>query len=259
MRITGFIILFWVVLGSCFTGYCRERHVEIATGVYPPWVSEDVPHGGYVNHIIVEAFGRKGYTVSFHYYPWERAYNMARQGRHHATSFWADSPETRKKHAAYFFKSEPVMYAKVVFFHLKENPMQPWQTLGDLKGYRIGTMIGETSTQILKQHGLVVHDVGKAGQVFSMILNRRLDIFPLELLTGLDILYYQFGPDQSTLFSYDPKPMFETPASLLFSKDHQQGDRLVAVFNQGLAQLEQEGVRRKLYQDLVAGKYSKFK
>ncbi|HCY86857.1 MAG TPA: hypothetical protein DHV36_17135, partial [Desulfobacteraceae bacterium] len=172
-------------------------------------------------------------------------------GVHHATSFWADTEETRQKHAAFFFKSEPVMHARVVFFQLKERPMQPWKTFKDLKRYRIAGMIGETSTQILIQNGLTVHQVAKADQAFMMILFGRLDIFPLELLTGLDILKFQFGPNQAARFSYDEKSLFETPASLLFSKAHPEGKELAARFNEGLIEIKRDGTYDRFYQDLI--------
>lgn len=250
------LVIILILSGNCVPVFAGKSHVTVTTGEYPPWSSEFLPHGGFVSHVISEAFRRQNHTVIFHYFPWERAYKLAGQGQYHATSFWADSKATRDKHAAQFLKSDPVMAAKVVFFHLKTNPMTPWQTLNDLKPYRIGTMIGETSTQILKQNGLKMRNVPKAGQVFMMILSGRIDIFPLELLTGLDILQFQFGPDQAAKFGYDPKPMFETPASLLFSKQHKRGAKLVAIFNQGLGEMKKDGTYDRFYQDLVTGRYS---
>ena len=247
-----FCIILLVVVSVSPPAQSRERRVLITTGEYPPWASEGLPHGGFVTRVISEAFRRKNITPNFQYYPWERAYKLAQNGVHHATSFWADTEETREKHAEFFFKSDPVMHARVVFFQLKERPMQPWKELTDLNRYRIAGMIGETSTQILRQNGLNVHQVAKADQAFMMILFNRLDIFPLELLTGLDILRFQFGPDQAARFSYDARSLFETPASLLFSKAHPEGEELAARFNEGLREMQHDGTYAQFYQELIA-------
>ncbi len=137
--------------------------------------------------------------------------------------------------------------------------MESWETLSDLKQYRIGSMIGETSTGILHRNGLEVYSIPKADQAFMMILFNRIDIFPLELLTGIETLYFKLGPDRTALFAYNPKPVFETPASLLFSRKHINGEKLVKLFNQGLSEMKRDGTFDDFYKNLTDGKYSQIK
>lgn len=252
------MVLFLLLLKSPQV-YGTEVPVTIATGEYPPWVSESAPHGGFVNHVIVEAFRRQNLTVHFQFLPWKRAYKLAREGKFHATSFWADNQSTREKHAEHFYKSDAVMNARVVFFYLKKRPMAAWETLNDLKRYRIGSMIGETSTEILLKNGIDVSAMPQADQAFMMILFNRIDIFPLELLTGLETLYFKLGPDRAALFAYHPLPLFETPASLLFSKKHMDGEKMVMIFNQGLSEMKKDGTFNKFHDSLTAGEYSQIK
>lgn len=241
-------------LGIAFSGFSQDRTVRISTGEYAPWTSEFLLHGGFVNHVITEAFQLEGYTVIFQYFPWKRAYKEAKDGRYQATSFWAD---TEKEYSKYFYRSDPVSQAKVVFFHLRSNPMRPWNKITDLHVYTIGTMLGETATKILKQAGLPVQDVVNAEQNIKKLLMGRINLFPLEVVTGLDLLQAQLPPEQAALITYNPKPLFETPASLMFSKQVKGNQAIVAIFNRGLATLRQNGKYDELYQDLLSGKYKK--
>ncbi|WP_080801376.1 substrate-binding periplasmic protein [Desulfamplus magnetovallimortis] len=246
------LIMIFLCSGIALSGYAQDNSVRISSGEYAPWTSASAPHGGFVNHLISEAFKQKGYTVSFDYLPWKRAYLMAKNGEYQATSFWAD---TEKEYSEFFYRSLPVMQAKVVFFHLRSKPMRKWEKMTDLKDYRIGTMIGETSTKMLEDAGLKVDNAPKTEHCFKKLLAGRIDIFPLDVLTGLEFLQTQFTVDQADLISYDARPLFETSASLMFPKCMGNSEALVAIFNQGLTILKNEGRYDELYNDLLDGKY----
>ncbi len=236
-------------------GLAQGKIITISTGEYAPYSSESLPHGGFVTHVISEAFGLEGYQAEFHFLPWKRALETAKSGQYQATSFWAHTSETEEEYRTYFYRSDPVFQATVVFFHLRSNPMRDWETTTDLTDYRIGTMIGETSTKILIQDGLTVENVGSAAQNMKKILLGRIDIFPLEVMTGLDLLQAQFSPEDGAKISYDPKPFFKTPASLLFSKQREGSIEYLKIFNRGLAKMVEQGRYDQLYQDLLSGKY----
>ncbi|WP_163834099.1 hypothetical protein [Spartinivicinus ruber] len=61
--------------------------MKVATGEYPPWSSKDFKHGGFVHHIISEAFKRKGYKVVFIYHKWARSYKEGLLGNVDATAY----------------------------------------------------------------------------------------------------------------------------------------------------------------------------
>jgi polar amino acid transport system substrate-binding protein len=243
----------WLSLGITFQGSAQDRNIRISSGEYAPWTSEFLPNGGFVNHVITEAFQREGYTVSFAYYPWKRAFETAKNGICQATSFWADDEDYLRD----FYRSEPIMQAKVVFFHLRSNHMHPWTALTDLRQYRIGTMLGETSTKMLEDAGLKTDSSSDAEQNFKKILAGRIEVFPLDVVTGLEVLGSKFPKEQAALIAYDSKPLFRTDGFLLFSRQNKDGETLVIIFNKGLAALQKEGRYEQLYQDLLTGKYKK--
>lgn len=230
----------------------EEKKITISTGEYAPWASESIHQGGFVTHVVTEAFKNEGYTVQFDYLPWKRAYEMAKNGSYDATSFWADT-ETEYNH--YFYRSGPVMHARVVFFHLKEKPMGQWNTMTDLKRYHIGTLLGETSTKMLSKSGLDIDSAATALQCFQKLLAERIDIFPLEIMTGLELLKKEFPPETTARITYHAKPFFEPSASVMFSKSLKKSQELVTIFDRGLSRLKEEGHYEAFYEDLLAGKY----
>ena len=246
----------WIITICLHAGWCapllaHEKTITIATGEYAPWSSELIQHGGFVNHVVTEAFQKEGYSVHFDYLPWKRAYEMAKNGTYDATSFWADTEE----YPHHFHISTPVMYAKVVFFHLRSKKMIEWQTMNDLKRYNIGTLLGETSTKMLTQSGLSVDNAATSEQCFNKLLAGRIDIFPLEILTGLELLKMKLSMEDARRITYHSKPFFETPASVLFSKKLKENELLVKVFDHGLDTMKKEGRYDALYRDLLEGKY----
>jgi polar amino acid transport system substrate-binding protein len=234
-----------------FQGVAQEKTIRISTGEYAPWTSESSPHGGFMNHVITETFQREGYAVIYRYVPWKRAYEEAKDGDVQATSFWANDPDYLQD----FYRSDPIATLPVVFFYLRSNPMRAWNTVTDLQGYRIGTMLGDTSSKLLKEAGLQVEEVATAEQNIKKLLSGRIDISPKELVLGLELLNTKFTSEERDLITYDPKPLFESPGHLMFSKHEEQAKELVTIFNRGLAKLRAEGRYEQLYQNLLAGKY----
>ncbi len=234
-----------------------EEVVLISTGEYAPWTGKALRHNGFVNHVITEAFKRGGYSAQYTYYPWKRNYQQAKLEKFHATSYWYKSKDREND----FYYSDPISTEKLVFFHLKSNPMIDWDTLNDLRKYRIGATNGYTYTKEFwdaeKSKKLEIQTTNSDAQNFLKLLKGRIDIFPATLLTGKSILQKEFDIAKSTLITFHPKPLSETTGHLLFPKSREDSEKLIQLFNKGLAMLKKEGLYDKFMDDLLAGKYSK--
>ncbi len=104
-----------------------EETVDIVTGEWKPWTSEELKHGGVINHIIQEAFRREGVHAEFHYRPWKRGILEAQMGRWDAASIWAKSPGRE----IYFDYSDTVFAGKLNWAYRKGF------TLPDMKNMNI--------------------------------------------------------------------------------------------------------------------------
>ena len=249
-----FGILVFCIFGSV-SNISGEETIHIASGEYAPWTGSTIKHHGFVNHIITEVFKREGYVVQFTYFPWEKTYELAQSGNFHATSYWYKS-EARE---ALFHYSDPISMERLVFFHLKSTPLKAWNTMADLKEYRIGATAGYTYTKEFwdaanaKQIKVFITDSDRTN--FARLLREKIDLFPVTLLTGYTILRHYFDPGIPHVINFHPKPLSKTTGHLLFPKSRKKSETLLPVFNKGLVKLKAEGIYDTLLDNVMAGKY----
>ena len=233
-----------------------EETITIATLDYAPWTGKNLKNNGFVNHVIDEAFKRKGRMVKFTYLPWKRAVAETESGQYSALSYVYWSKDREKE----FYLSDPISEEKIVLFHLKSNPIKDWKTLEDLKEYKFGATRGYTYTKefwdAANSKQLLVDVANSDLQNFKKLLAGRIDIFPSGLVNGTSILKKEFDAGKLQLLSVHPKPLSITTGHLAFTRRRDNSESLVRIFNQGLAQLKKEGVYDQFRDDLLAGKYT---
>ena len=255
--ILHFLRLWTLVFGSCLIVYSAsaEEIVTVSTLEYSPWTGKNLKDNGFVNHVITEAFQRKGYTVKYTYLPWQRAVIETKNGGFSALSYVYFSKDRGKE----FYLSDPINEEKIVLFHLKSNPIKDWKTLDDLKNYKFGATRGYTYTkefwEAAESKRLKVDVTDSDTQNFKKLLVGRIDIFPSSLVNGYSILQKEFVVSKSDLISFHPKPLFKTTGHLAFTRSRKKSEDLLRIFNQGLAELKKEGLYDKFMDDLLAGKY----
>lgn len=233
----------------------QAKTVTIATGEYPPWTSQKLKDGGFVNDVIARAFKREGINTQFVYLPWKRARLATKAGHYDATSFWFHSAAREK----YFLESQPVMHASTVFFHLKSKSIPNWSSLSDLKSYSIGATRGYTYTagfwKASKDGELHVDVANSDTANLKKLLSGRIDLFPTGKLTGWVLINNQF-PNAKNRLTTLPKPLTASDGFLLFPKSQPASKTLVAQFDKGLAAMKADGTFKKLEDKLKAGGYS---
>lgn len=254
LRFIALPVLVLLVSVSSFAG----QTLKITTGEFVPYCGHALPHEGYINHVIREAFKLEGVEVQFEYYPWKRAYILARDGFYAATSFWY---LTKERPSFFYISEKPIEPNTYFFFHLKTQKIPYWNNLPELKGFTIGLTRGYSFLpEYLKKieaQGLSVEVVDTDIQNFKKLLAGRIDIFPLDLMVGQSLLCSHFTIEERKLITYHPQPLFVTDAYLLFSKSHPDGKKWCDIFNHGMAKLESSGKLTLMRSDLVKGEYDK--
>jgi polar amino acid transport system substrate-binding protein len=232
-----------------------EEIITISTLEYPPWTGKNLKRNGFVNHVIAQAFQRTGYRVEYTYLPWKRALLETKNGKYVALSYVYFSKDREND----YHLSDPISLEKIVLFHLKTNPVKDWKTLDDLRNYTFGATRGYTYTsefwEAAESKRLKVDITGTDKQNFKKLLAGRIDIFPSGLVNGYSILQKEFDVGKSHLLSVHPKPLSKTTGHLAFTKRRKNSEKLLRTFNQGLAELKEEGLYDKYMDDLLAGKY----
>lgn len=233
-----------------------QEVIHISSGPWAPYSGEDLPHHGFVSHVIAEAFAREGYKVEFSFMPWVRAYNLMVNGHYDASSFWYRS-DTRALESYY---SDTVNTEQIVFFYKGEAPLEGWDELVDLKDFKIGATRGLTYTdefwELAHEGALNVFVTDSEYNSFSQLILGRLDLFISNIVAGLELLNANFPEDVVSQIGYTEQVVSEVTGHLLFPKGSEKSKELLEVFNQGLAQMREDGSYDELYQRLLDNYYA---
>ncbi len=182
----AYFVLFFI-LSSAAISTPPQKIIKITNGEWAPFMSQLLPHDGFVSHIVSEAFKTVGVKVEYGFFPWIRAYNNARGREWDCSIAWYYSDER----AEIFHFSDPVFIEKQVLFFLKSKPIQ-WNTINDLKKKRIGAVFGYIYGEEFKKAEEI--DIITVDRVQSDALNikklllRRVDAIAMSQLVGNNLL-----------------------------------------------------------------------
>lgn len=248
------VLTLLILLAPCAL-HAQEREVVISSSDWPPMIGKDLPHQGFLGHLIARAFARQGMRIRYEFVPWARAYYMVVKGEVDASAYYYES-DKRKTVTHY---SDPLITDSTVFFHFRGLHIPKWEHLRDLSGLRIGVINGNTYTEefwALGRKGVLnFFPSNTPRENFQKLARGRIDIYPSSAMIGKAVIRQLFPPDKWADFDHDPKPLIVRTGHLLFSKSTPDGDRLVTVFNEGLAELRRDGTYARMLRDLKKGKY----
>lgn len=233
------LLIFLLLSAPCFA----LETIILTSGEWPPYLSAQLPHQGIVSRIVQEAFAEADIKVVYEFYPWKRSFEMAKEGSRAGSLVWARIPERE----SFFYFSDPIIETNEVFFYRTDNPFS-WETLDDLIGKRIGTtasyLYGGTFSNFAEMHLLHITVAPSDKKNFQLLLAERIDIFPVDIYTGLDILRTHFTKTEQAKLAYSPKPLHKQPHALhlvLNKKDPKNLSRMLR-FNAALQALKDKGI-----------------
>ncbi|RED53972.1 substrate-binding periplasmic protein [Aestuariispira insulae] len=236
----------WLLAALAGISQARAEKVIITTGEYAPYNSPDFKHYGLMPRLISEAFRLRGIEVQFRFYPWARAYELSKHGKVNGTAHWYDSAERREDH----FYSDNILDETVVWFHLKATQFD-WNELEDVGKYRVGAVQGYTYNaafyEAIEKGLLHVEFVPEDTQNYKKLLIGRIEAVPEVIDIGMYILHQNFPRETVALVTQHPKPFFQASTHLLLSRQIEDSERLIKLFNEGLAELKASG----LYDDYL--------
>ena len=247
IKIILHIICLSVLFNLSFSA--NAKIVKIASGEWPPYTSSKLRHGGFLAHIVKEAFETQGYAVEFSYLSWNRGFEMTRLGFFDSIIGWTKTKE-REKH---FFFSEPIFNKSTSVFQLKNKPIS-WLHDTDLGQYRVGGVVGYSyGIDELEEQGEVkVIRSPSLEKSYRMLMLNRLDAVLSNTLAGLEIIK-QLGLTDK--IEANPKLFSERDYHIIFSKKSPHMGELVATFNRGLAELKMQGKLEEYIKASARGEY----
>lgn len=249
------IILVLYLISAVFlsNGFAEET-IRIATGEYPPFLSENLKHNGVGLRIIREAFAFEDVKVEYGFFPWKRSYRFAKDGDWDATATWAHKPGRDKE----FYFSDPLYESSSGWFHLKTYKFD-WKTLDDLKGIPIGITTGYTYDtaflQAIKEGKLHVEFASTQKKNFQKLLWGRIKIYRSHIDVGYSVLAQEFTPEEIDLITHHPHTYPPNHTYLLFSIKVERNKQMVKLFNKGLKRLKEGGKFEQYFKESRLGDY----
>jgi len=199
-------------------------------------VTDPEKQGGFLVAVTQRAFERVGYAVTVSYVPWARALRMVATGEAEALLGAYHSPERAER----LLYTDPIGQAEVVFFSLKDAGIR-YQSLEDLRPYRIGTINGASYTpEFDAADYLMKEPVSDYLLNLRKLLAGRVHLVVEKRSVVEHALATRFAGDAPRVVSLD-KPLKSAQFFNAFSKAVPGHERKVADFNAGLRSISADG------------------
>lgn len=229
------------VLPVCVTA--SPQSVTLASGEWQPYQCKSMRHGGFVGHLVKDAFSIEGIRVAMEYFPWKRGYEMARVGELDGTFIWRYSTER----ARHFYFSEPLVVTDAVMFHRKDLEFD-WRDNASLLGYRIGGTLGY-HYEFAALPGINIDWVDSDHTNMKKLIHGRIDLFADDRRVGEHLLRTRFPRLQANQITYSVwKEGAPISYHLMLTRAKAENAALLQRFNRGLAKLRASG----RYADILA-------
>lgn len=238
MKRTAVLIL--MLLASSLSWSQGPSSIRLTNGEWPPYLSKDLPNNGPSSQVVAEAFKLQGIDVEWGWYPWQRSYTLAEEGKFDGSVIWS---ENAKRQAAFEY-TEPVLEERRVLFHLKGRSID-WNTIADLGKYKIGGTIGYEYSQEFQdaeKSGVInVDRIPEEGNNFKKLIAKRIDLFVATERVGYSLAKKVLDANQTAQITHADKPIDVQRWSVIISNNSPNQAYFVEQFNLGLKKLKDSG------------------
>lgn len=190
---------------------------------------------GLVAEVTSAAFNAVGISVAYDILPLPRAAQMLSSGQYKAILGSPDWLDRRvKSHYVKMFSGP------LVFFYFKDDYPQaiPFQSLADLKRYKITVLRGSVAAAMLQDEEVDLISVDTIESGLRMLSSGRADLMPLgETSARMEIA--RLFPVQQEPFLTLTKPLAQVSVGLVVNEQQQS---LAQRFDQGLGRIASNGV-----------------
>lgn len=221
----------------------EDKEVSLATLNWEPYVGEKLEHFGFTSHIITEAFKRVGYRVQYTFLPWARLLKQVEAGKFDAGCAAYYSEERAEVYAF----SAPYARGPVVLYKRKDKDIK-YQSLADLKPYRIGVARGYVTTPEFDAAEYLRKEIANDNDLnMKKLLAKRVDLIAIDKFVAQHIIKTSLPEGADMLEALDP-PLADNPIHLIFSRKREGHERKIRDFNRGLQALVDDGTIRNILQ-----------
>jgi polar amino acid transport system substrate-binding protein len=243
------IILVNILLSSML----NATKITITTGEWEPWVSEKFKKNGVAIDMITSILKSQGIESKVTFYPWKRAYNLAKKGKFNATAVWF---KTKDRKRLFNFSNEIFSTQDVLIY--KKGKKIKFNNFDDLKNYKIaltrGYSYGKDIDNMVKNKEIKVKWVNSDLLALKQIEKRdNFDIFICAKSVAKSLIADNFKDD--FIFKFHPKPTVRNSLYFLVSKKSMNKTSIIESFNKGLQEFKTKGLIEKMINNSYKGDY----
>lgn len=236
-------ILLLMLTLVCVTSAHGQKKVYFTSLEWPPYSGENLKGQGASVAVARAAFDAMGYELHVDFYPWARTVGLAKRNdsRYHGyfpEYYSADIAET-------FLFSEPMGKGPLGLIEHMAKPVA-WQSIDDLSNFKIGVVRGYVNTDELDKR--IADGRIKVEPVVADLDNlKKLTVGRLELAVMDPNVFRYLMANEPALAKHqralqvNPKLLEEKDLYLCF-KNTDEGRELLAIFNEGLKQIDVKGI-----------------
>ena len=209
-----------------------------------PYQSVEMENEGYLVALTREAFRRKGYELIVKFVPWKRAIEETKHSDVDGIiGAWFEEQRTNS-----FAYTHAIGKSTLVFLQRSDNDIV-FETLEDLKGYRVGTVAGYIYTDSFDNAKFLNKVVGRSTALnVRALLYQRIDITP-EVEEVVHYILKKKYPDHVGQIKRAGEPLAVHSIYNIISKNNPRHQQLVTDFNKGLQEMKRDGTYKRIYKD----------
>ena len=206
-----------------FTLFCislfSSESIRITNGEWDPYMSEKAHDFGFISKSVSDVFISENIKVTYGFFPWVRALELAKSNQWDGSIGWAKSKEREEE---FIFSKEPLFTGNVVLFYFRSNYIL-WDKIEDLKKYKIGITngysYGNKFDDFIKDNPQNIEIAVSDLNNFKKLFSGRIDAFVMDLDIGLKILKDNFLENELREIQYSTKSLDERPQYLILNKN----------------------------------------
>ena len=246
-RIKKILLIGMLLTGSIVTAQNQDafaqserKTIQIATVEYPPSFLKDGT--GVAANMLIELFDKMGYNILIRIYPLGRAIHMVNRGDIECAFLF---PQTNLEVTVPI----PLYYSSMVFVYKKSrfpNGVN-YNTLSDLRGYKIGALANSKWSKKLLQNGAGLWLEFTHGNDMNMkkLYADRIDLLPLTHMVAQSTIESVF-PHKKEEFGLT-SPFGITSVCLIFSKKYPGNEKTITDVQQKVAHLDLPRILQKYF------------
>ncbi|MBN2826325.1 MAG: transporter substrate-binding domain-containing protein [Campylobacterales bacterium] len=212
----------------------------IRASIYPlgSFISNDMDTYGLLAEIVTTAFADRNITVEYYFRDRNQAYLYNKWGRDCMSFPWTKESDTW----LYSDLSEPIMVSDINFFYEKNHLPNGilYNDLYDLKDYRICGLKGAFYERFFSGMSFNYRSFDNEKALLTALTLKQIDVVPMNKHLFFDALK-RYMPHKLEEFAYHETPMVKKANYILFSKKCKDALLYKQEFNQGFANIQQDG------------------